>query len=76
FFQNAYMKYKEHRVFVMYTYFKPNLMITDLDLIRIVLMKEFKSFHDRGWYSNEKIDPMSGQLFLLSGKKWRNLRIQ
>lgn len=60
----------------MYTFFKPNLVVADLDLIRTVLTKEFGSFHDRGMFCNEKIDPLSGHLFLLPGKKWRNLRVK
>ncbi|KYM85663.1 putative cytochrome P450 6a20 [Atta colombica] len=76
FFQNAYMKYKDHRAFGMYTFFRPNLVITDPDLIRTVLTKEFGSFHDRGMYFNEKVDPLSGHLFLMPGKKWRNLRVK
>ncbi|XP_032662740.1 probable cytochrome P450 6a20 isoform X2 [Odontomachus brunneus] len=51
-------------------------MVADLDLIRTVLTKEFGSFHDRGFYCNEKIDPLSGHLLSLSGKKWRNLRVK
>lgn len=70
------MRYKHHRLLGMYMFFKPNLMITDLNLIRTVLTKEFGSFHDRGMYCNEKIDPLTGHLFLLSGKKWRNLRVK
>ncbi|XP_012222539.1 probable cytochrome P450 6a14 [Linepithema humile] len=75
-FRDAYLKYKHHRAFGMYTFFKPNLVIADLDLIRTVLTKDFGSFHDRGMYCNEKIDPLSGHLFLLPGKKWRNLRVK
>ncbi|XP_014488133.1 PREDICTED: probable cytochrome P450 6a14 [Dinoponera quadriceps] len=75
-FQNAYMKYKDRRIFGMYIFFKPNLVIADLDLIRIVLTKKFGSFHDRGMFCNEKTDPLSGHLFLLPGKKWRNLRVK
>ncbi|XP_032662743.1 cytochrome P450 6k1-like [Odontomachus brunneus] len=74
--KNFYMKYKEHRVIGIYTFFKPNLIVADLDLIQTVLTKEFKSFHDRGMYCNEKIDPLSGHLFLLPGKKWRNFRVK
>ncbi|XP_011706506.1 PREDICTED: cytochrome P450 6k1-like isoform X2 [Wasmannia auropunctata] len=54
------MKYKDHRAFGMYTLFKPNLVVADPDLIRAVLTKEFRSFHDRGMYNNEKTDPFSG----------------
>ncbi|XP_039312732.1 cytochrome P450 6j1-like [Solenopsis invicta] len=39
FFQDAYQKYKEHRCFGMYAFFKQNLVITDLDLMRTVLSK-------------------------------------
>ncbi|XP_032662725.1 probable cytochrome P450 6a14 isoform X2 [Odontomachus brunneus] len=75
-FQNIYIKYKHHRIIGTYMFFKPNLVIADLDLIRTVLTKEFGSFHDRGMYCNEEIDPLSGHLFMLSGKKWRNLRVK
>ncbi|KYQ48201.1 putative cytochrome P450 6a20, partial [Trachymyrmex zeteki] len=75
-FQNAYLKYKDHRAFGMYTLFKPNLVIADPDLIRTVLTKEFGSFHDRGMYFNEKVDPLSGNLFFMPGKQWRNLRVK
>lgn len=75
-FCDAYTKYKNHRAFGMYTFFKPNLVIADLDLIQTVLTKEFKSFHDRGIFCNEKIDPLSGNLFSLSGEKWRKLRLK
>jgi cytochrome P450 family 6 len=72
FFQDIYMKYKHHGAFGIYTFFKP--VIADLNLIRIILTKEFESFHDRGFYCNEKIDPLTGHLFLLSGTKWRTMR--
>jgi len=42
----------------------------------MVLTKEFKNFHDRGVFCNEKIDVLSGHLFALPGKKWRNLRVK
>ncbi|XP_032662744.1 probable cytochrome P450 6a20 [Odontomachus brunneus] len=74
--KNFYMKYKEHRVIGIYTLFKPNLIVADLDLIQTMLTKEFKSFHDRGRYINEKVDPLSGHLASLTGTKWRNLRVK
>ncbi|KAL0101734.1 hypothetical protein PUN28_019105 [Cardiocondyla obscurior] len=42
----------------------------------MVLTKEFSTFHDRGVFCNEQIDPLMGNLFALSGKKWRNLRVK
>ncbi|XP_071581500.1 cytochrome P450 6k1-like [Temnothorax nylanderi] len=75
-FQDVYMKYKNHRAIGMYSLYKPNLLIADPDLIRVVLTKEFESFHDRGVYCNEKIDPLTGNLFFMPGKRWRNMRVK
>lgn len=68
------MKHKDHRVIGMYIFFKPNLVITDLDLVRTVLTEEFESFHDHGIYCNEKIDPLSNNLTFMLGKRWRHMR--
>ena len=53
---------------------KPFLMINEPELIRQILIKDFNKFPDRGMYINEKIDPLTGHLFLLGGEKWRYLR--
>lgn len=44
------------------------------ELAKLVLIKDFNKFADRGFYTNVKDDPLSGQLFLLDGHKWRNMR--
>ncbi|XP_076684084.1 putative cytochrome P450 6a14 [Andrena cerasifolii] len=76
FVKDMYERYVNHRFVGIYMLHKPSLMINDLDLIRDVLTKEFTNFHDRGLYCNEEIDPLTGNLFLLPGKKWRNLRVK
>ncbi|KAL2713807.1 putative cytochrome P450 6a14 [Vespula squamosa] len=73
-FEDLYRKNKSRPYVGIYSFFKPNLMINDPELIRFVMAKEFSSFHDRGMYCNEKIDPLSGHLFLLPGAKWKSLR--
>ena len=60
----------------MYAFVKPSLVLAEPELIKFVLTKDFTSFHDRGLYCNDRIDPLSGHLFLLGGKKWRNLRVK
>jgi len=55
-------------------YFNPVLVVADLDLIRTVLTKEFSNFHDRGHLCDEKNDPLSVNIFNLTGAKWKNLR--
>uniref|UniRef100_A0A1Y1NJR9 Cytochrome P450 n=1 Tax=Photinus pyralis TaxID=7054 RepID=A0A1Y1NJR9_PHOPY len=54
----------------------PVLVITDNDLIRRVLVKDFASFTDRPMYVNEEADPLSGMTFNLKGQKWRNVRVK
>lgn len=76
FFKNIYEQHKQHRLFGVYMLHWPCLIVTDPDLIRDVLAKEFTNFHDRGVYCNPEIDPLSSNLFQLSGKTWRQLRVK
>lgn len=69
-----YEKFKKHRFHGIYIFHQPLLLINDPELIRHVLIKDFNKFRDRGLYYNEKVDPLSGHLFLLPGEKWRKLR--
>ncbi|CAD7079475.1 unnamed protein product [Hermetia illucens] len=52
----------------------PAVIATDLDFIKDVLIRDFNYFTDRGVPHNEKIDPLTGNLFALDGQKWRTLR--
>uniref|UniRef100_A0A1L8EFJ0 Putative cytochrome p450 n=1 Tax=Haematobia irritans TaxID=7368 RepID=A0A1L8EFJ0_HAEIR len=57
-----------------YWFFKPAVFVLDIELIKQILIKDFSNFTDRGFYHNEKDDPLTGQLFLLDGIKWKNMR--
>lgn len=74
FFKNAYEKMKKYRYGGLFTFYKPSLMIADLDLVKMVLTEKFEHFHDRGLYCNEKVDPLSAHIFFLPGQKWTDLR--
>ncbi|XP_046629103.1 probable cytochrome P450 6a14 [Neodiprion virginianus] len=74
--RDLYLDCRENRMFGVYSFHKPTLVVCDPEIIRFIMTKEFTAFQDRGLYHNEKIDPMSGQLFLLSGPKWRPLRVK
>ncbi|XP_050069678.1 probable cytochrome P450 6a14 [Anopheles maculipalpis] len=58
----------------MYFLTSPILLVTDLDLAKQMLVKDFHRFHDRGMYVNERDDPLSGHLFSIGGERWRYLR--
>lgn len=73
-YTELYKKLTRNKFGGIYLMHRPQLMIRDPDLIKAVLVKDFDHFHDHGFAFDEKIDPLSGSLFMLSGSKWRELR--
>ncbi|KAL9693610.1 hypothetical protein quinque_012895 [Culex quinquefasciatus] len=73
--ERIYQQFKNESPAVgFYLTMKPTLMVTDLELVKQILVKDFNSFRDRGVYYNEKDDPVSAHLFAIDGEKWRFLR--
>ncbi|GAB0099410.1 hypothetical protein DMENIID0001_152660 [Sergentomyia squamirostris] len=64
----------DDKVLGIYTADKPVLLVRDPELLRLIFIKDFESFHDHGVYSDETRDPLSAHLFSINGEKWRNLR--
>lgn len=58
----------------MYFATRPSLIVKDPELIKQILVKDFDVFTDRGLYLNERVDPLTGNLFTLHGDKWRRMR--
>lgn len=46
----------------LYFFVNPAVLITNLDIIRHVLVSDFKNFHDRGVYYHAEADPLSVSL--------------
>ncbi|XP_059226317.1 probable cytochrome P450 6a21 [Stomoxys calcitrans] len=73
--QQYYDRFKGTGPFAgFYWFLKPAVFVLEPELIKQILIKDFTNFTDRGFFHNEKDDPLSGQLFLLDGGKWKNMR--
>lgn len=57
----------------LYMMHNPGLLITDLDLIKQITVKEFASFTDRGMHVSDD-EPLTGHLFAIGGDKWKFIR--
>ena len=75
-FEKIYKELDGEKYGGTYALTKPAFIFRDPDIIKNVLVKDFSSFHDRGFYMNEELEPLSGHLFLLPGMRWRNLRVK
>lgn len=71
-----YEKYKHEKVIGIYFSYQPALIVNDPVIAQQILIKDFNSFHDRATAVNEEVDPLTGNLFFVKGKKWRELRVK
>ncbi|XP_017108337.2 cytochrome P450 6a9-like [Drosophila bipectinata] len=70
-----YAKYRGTGPFAgFFWFYRPAVFVLDTSLAKLILIKEFNKFTDRGFYHNEEDDPLSGHLFTLDGPKWRTMR--
>lgn len=58
----------------VYISLRPTAIITDLDLVKSVLVKDFNYFPNRGIYYNAKDDPISEHISNIENEQWKNLR--
>lgn len=42
-----------------FTFIKPTLMVLDLELVKNILIRDFSTFQDRGFFYNKEDDPIS-----------------
>ena len=75
-YEDIYRKLEGKKYGGVYACTKPIFVFRDPDIIKNILVKEFISFQDHGFFNDEEIEPLTGHLFLLGGSRWRNLRVK
>ena len=73
---NSYKKLEGERYGGIYAFTEPRFVVRDPDIIKNIMVKDFPSFHDHGLFTDEDVEPLTGNLFLLKGIRWRNLRVK
>ena len=76
YFASLYQNYKHQKVVGLYFSYQPTLLVCDPEMIQEVLIKDFSSFHDRGFAVDEENDPLTSNIFGLNGQRWRDLRVK
>uniref|UniRef100_A0A182PYV8 Uncharacterized protein n=1 Tax=Anopheles epiroticus TaxID=199890 RepID=A0A182PYV8_9DIPT len=70
--------YKElkgkHPIGGVFQFTEPVAMITDPEMIKNVLVRDFRHFYDRGGYADGTHDPLSGHMLNSESDRWRVLR--
>lgn len=72
----VYDEYSNQPMVGIYIRRDPVLILNDMELIKNVLIKDFKNFADRGMEMHEKHEPLTAHLFNLEAKRWRPLRVK
>lgn len=72
---HSYQKLKHQApVFGGFRIIEPVLFVADPGLAKLILIKNFHIFHDRGLYHNARDDPILNHLFVMEGNRWKRVR--
>lgn len=70
-----YKKFKAKApAFGMFFSINPVVVITDLEIVKHVLVRDFDAFRNRGLYHNKRDDPLACHLFTIEDAEWKNMR--
>ncbi|KAG0701435.1 Cytochrome P450 9e2 [Chionoecetes opilio] len=69
-----YRQLRNHKIWGIYEFFTPSLMIADPELLKHILVKDFEHFADRRMFGDQKGSVMTQMLFNKHGEEWKNLR--
>lgn len=69
-----YLQSRDHKCVGTFMFGKPILVVNDPEIIKRILLTDFNDFNSHGFYYDLKKDPVSGNLFILEGADWKNMR--
>nr|CAD7264215.1 unnamed protein product [Timema shepardi] len=70
-----YRAYKGHRLTGVFQFTRPRTIIRDIELLKLIAIKDFDHFMNHFTFTNPDLDPLfSGNLLLLKGQRWRDMR--
>jgi len=73
--QRIYNEHSDKPYVGIFSFDKPSLLVRDVELVKNILVKDFRTFVDRTFAVEEKLDPLFGNLlFAVRGQIWRHLR--
>lgn len=76
YYERYYKKFKPHKCGGTLEVSFPNLVVTDLDLIKHILTKDFNYFTDRAVPPQPSYDVLANHLFAMKGKEWKEMRVK
>jgi cytochrome P450 family 6 len=66
--QEIYEKCKgKDSIFGFYSSISPVYVVADEELVKLVMIKDFNNFVNRGMYVNEEDEPLTGEVDFLKG---------
>lgn len=57
-----------------YNIFEPTYLVTDIEVLKAITVKDFNKFVNRGVFVNEENEPLTGHLFSIEDDRWRFIR--
>lgn len=69
-----YFKSIGEKVYGVYIYLKPTLILIDPEVIKHIFIKDFHVFNSRGIHYDPANDPISNHLLFMSGNEWKKMR--
>lgn len=68
--RRTYNKFsKQSPAYGLYMFLSPNFVVTDLDVVKDIFIKDFDIFHNRGLFNSKEHDPLTAHLFTLEDQE-------